>query len=381
MVLALVFSACNKDLLNPSNVNDDAVLKTRASSSELITASILKAEFEAVKAEYKGSAKVTIAEGITLEKVKSNDHELVFGDVPNGTITLYVKNGNIFTSYTFVNWSNAKYTFSGKEVSGLKYGEFEIAHDCAIDGHVMELIETVAADCINRGYDLYECKFCDHKYWDYTANALGHNFVPSERNIGIFQRANGTMNVEYICDRDGCPSYPHYVWLIVDALLADIALAEDFLAEDFSAYTDASVEAAKAWVNNSLDDLLSLKDEVINNYTSDASLRASLDAIDIVESIEYARSLLVVKPTQPTPAEVIAAITDAINDAIPTGGNITALVVVSNNTSSITLTIDGVDYTFTGGGGANSDKSCTINGVRYIITIQANGARFSVRQA
>jgi hypothetical protein len=86
------------------------------------------------------------------------------------------------------------------------------------------------------------------------------------------------------------------------------------------------------------------------------------------------------EPEVKTPAEWRADITNAINDAIAAQGvnNIADLVVVTNNRSSITLTIDGEVYVFTGGAGINADKSLTIDDVTYIITIQANGARFTV---
>ena len=84
-----------------------------------------------------------------------------------------------------------------------------------------------------------------------------------------------------------------------------------------------------------------------------------------------------------TPAEWIADITGAINDAIAdtNGGNIVSLVrwVEGANKSYIQLVIDGVTYVFIGGNGANSDKILEIDGRIYTITIQANGARFTVR--
>jgi hypothetical protein len=80
-----------------------------------------------------------------------------------------------------------------------------------------------------------------------------------------------------------------------------------------------------------------------------------------------------------TPQQWINGITDAINEAIAEkGGNIADLVVQGANDSTITLTIDGVERIFTGGKGVNSDKTLVIDGRLYTITIQANGARFTV---
>jgi hypothetical protein len=118
--LAFLFSACN---------SDEGVFDLGNGSSDFGVV-ISKAGYDNAGAEYKGSAKVTIAPGITLEKVKGNDHELVFAsDVEAGTIVLYVKNGNIFKSYTFATdlWLGSKYIFNGKDVSGIKYGAFEAA--------------------------------------------------------------------------------------------------------------------------------------------------------------------------------------------------------------------------------------------------------------
>jgi hypothetical protein len=119
--LALVFGGCSKDAA------DDfcGVKSSTVECFECLT--ITKSDFDNAGTEYNGSAKVTIHEGITLEKVKSNDHELVFAsNVASGTITLSVKNGNAFAAYTFNTEcaKGTKHVFSGKQVSGIKYGKF-----------------------------------------------------------------------------------------------------------------------------------------------------------------------------------------------------------------------------------------------------------------
>ena len=102
-----------------------------------------------------------------------------------------------------------------------------------------------------------------------------------------------------------------------------------------------------------------------------------------IDNVNFAAELYAGTVTVKVAAKAITAenIADAINEAIVDAGaaNITALVEVANNQSSITLNIFGVEYVFTGGAGVNSDKSCVIDGVTYSITIQANGARFVVR--
>ncbi|MCL2122267.1 MAG: hypothetical protein FWH28_08485 [Clostridiales bacterium] len=102
-----------------------------------------------------------------------------------------------------------------------------------------------------------------------------------------------------------------------------------------------------------------------------------------IGNVNFAAELYAGTVTVNVAAKAITAenIVDAINEAIADAGaaNITALVEVANNQSSITLNIFGVEYVFVGGAGVNSDKRCVIDGVTYSITIQANGARFVVR--
>ena len=123
VALVFMFSACNND---EPNGNEYAELKSAAADC-LTSAAITSSDYDKAGTEYKGSALVKIAEGITLEKVKANDHELKFSaDVARGTITLSVKNGNIFTKYTFDTecMKGKMYVFSGKDVSGIRYGQF-----------------------------------------------------------------------------------------------------------------------------------------------------------------------------------------------------------------------------------------------------------------
>ena len=123
VALTLLFSACDTQF---SELGGGVLDDVKTVFSDLKTVTITKSEYEKAGTEYKGSAKETIAEGVTFQKVNGN-YDLIFGNVPNGEITLYVKNGNIFTAYTFINWSNSKYTFSNKDVSNIKYGAFEVA--------------------------------------------------------------------------------------------------------------------------------------------------------------------------------------------------------------------------------------------------------------
>jgi len=111
-----------------------------------------KAQYDAFGVNYKGSAKVEIAPGITLEKVKANDHELVFNEVASGTITLAVKNGNIYQAYTFHTECAETYIFDGKNVSGIKYGAF-VPCECIEEPKEME--EDVVITCTQVYYPTY----------------------------------------------------------------------------------------------------------------------------------------------------------------------------------------------------------------------------------
>ena len=77
--------------------------------------------------------------------------------------------------------------------------------------------------------------------------------------------------------------------------------------------------------------------------------------------------------------EWVSDIKGAIEVAIG-GKDITKLVIsdAKNNSTVIELWIDDELYTFVGGNGTNSDKKCVIDGVKYIIGIQGNGAKFTV---
>jgi len=152
--------------------------------------------------------------------------------------------------------------------------------------------KVIPPTCASRGYSVNACTGCDiEEFIPFTfVDALGHSFVPSARGE-IFQRANGTMNVEYICDRDICNGF--VVYLVVDTLFAAIAEANLFLNEDFSGYTDKSVEAAKNWVFDKLKELENIKVLLLDSYHRDAAFAALLGGVDITGAIAYARTLLV----------------------------------------------------------------------------------------
>jgi len=127
--LLFVFSACNNDLLT-KEAGFGGEVELRSAVSCFTVEAITKSDYDKAGVEYKGSALVTIAKGITLVKVKPNDLELKFSaDVVPGTITLSVKNGNIFSAYTFDTecMQGKTHVFSGKDVSGIKYGAFVAA--------------------------------------------------------------------------------------------------------------------------------------------------------------------------------------------------------------------------------------------------------------
>jgi len=127
LALGLMFGACKKDEETSADGSKSENSLQKAGSC-VVTGSMTKSDFDKFGTEYKGSALVTIVEGITIEKVKGNDHALVFGEnVAPGALTIAIKNGNGFTSYVFDAecMKGKTYTFSGKDISTLKYGEFE----------------------------------------------------------------------------------------------------------------------------------------------------------------------------------------------------------------------------------------------------------------
>ena len=136
VALAFVFSACEK------SIPDDDALSVKSAVGCFTTVSITKSDFDKSGTEYKGSALVKIAESITLEKVKSSNHELVFGDMPAGSITVTVKNGNVFTAYTFDTGcaKGTTHVFSGKDVSGIRYGAF-VPTDVTATGSISGTVE------------------------------------------------------------------------------------------------------------------------------------------------------------------------------------------------------------------------------------------------
>jgi len=139
VALAFVFSACEK------SIPDDDALSVKSAVGCFTTVSITKSDFDKSGTEYKGSALVKIAESITLEKVKSSNHELVFGDMPAGSITVTVKNGNVFTAYTFDTGcaKGTTHVFSGKDVSGIRYGAF-VPADVTATGSISGTVDGLA---------------------------------------------------------------------------------------------------------------------------------------------------------------------------------------------------------------------------------------------
>ena len=89
----------------------------------------------------------------------------------------------------------------------------------------------------------------------------------------------------------------------------------------------------------------------------------------------YGEAPEVTPPTPPTPEELRGIITDAIIAAIleAEANDILGLIVSTQGMTTITLTIDGEDYVFVGGGGLTSTKSLTIEGTNFSINIQAKG--------
>ena len=97
---------------------------------------ITNAEFDLLPNEYKGSAQVTIAKGITLEKGRNNDHILIFKTyAAQGTLRIAIKKGNSFYISVFVTselpTEGSTFLFDGSNISTLRYG-FE-KDDCNDD--------------------------------------------------------------------------------------------------------------------------------------------------------------------------------------------------------------------------------------------------------
>ena len=80
-------------------------------------------------------------------------------------------------------------------------------------------------------------------------------------------------------------------------------------------------------------------------------------------------------PEEKTVEQWLEDLNDALNKAISDG---TFEIVNTNNKTYVTLTVDGVDYTFEGGNGVRSDKVCYIDGVAYVIRITGNPAAYQV---
>ena len=83
------------------------------------------------------------------------------------------------------------------------------------------------------------------------------------------------------------------------------------------------------------------------------------------------------EPESKTVAQWLADLNSALGAAVADGTF--AVVPYPGNNTAVVLTIDGVDYTFVGGGGVRSDKSCVIDGVTYILNTAGNNPpRYSV---
>jgi len=237
-------------------------------------------------------------------------------------------------------------------------------------GHLIlpgsEPTTTIDPDCVSRGQKLWECgNGCGHVYYREFIDALGHDFVPSARNAGIFKRGDGSMNVEYVCSR--CPEY--FVWLKVDTLLSAIDLTNDFLNGDFDGYTAESVEAAKNWVNVDLGELEEIRnpmnpDSILNKYHSDAALKSLIDSINISASIEYAKKLLVEIPKVIVDGAPRPVVLTTLGKNV-TKVNIEIRQYFTNGSYEI---IDIILLTNSGGEGSKTVDVKSANGITYSIT-------------
>jgi len=159
IAIALIVSACSSDFNSSANF-ENGFVSSAFDETCFTSVPITKAEYDNVGTEYTGSALVTIAEGITLEKLKGNNLELKFSDdVAPGTITLSVKRGNIFAAYTFdaACMQGKSYVFDGKNESGIKYGAF-VPETKGLSGNLIVNIpcaegQKVIVDYVVTGYN------------------------------------------------------------------------------------------------------------------------------------------------------------------------------------------------------------------------------------
>jgi len=286
--------------------------------------------------------------------------------------TSYTANTIPHSGYEFEPWTTAIYN-EGSAL-GHNWGEFDYSQGrvpfadpvatcerCGWHGYVYswEITETEPT-CTADGYTQYTRSDC-WMGWTYDeGSALGHDFAVTDLGWGI----------EYKCERCGYATY-----IYADELYAAIEIANNFLGSDFSAYTEESVAVAKTWVEAKLGELYGLRCDIFRGEMTQPVLEQSLSDINIDGNIAYAQSLLVEKPKAKTSAEWCADIEATIKTAMSNAGTgkITDIISWEGKTTVITVTINEVDYRFTGGNGANSDKRCIIDGVTYTINIQGNG--------
>jgi len=99
---------------------------TQVNTDNCISKGTMNAEeFNLFGTTYKSAVK--IADGITLEKKAEGDYQLVFAeDVKPGTLTIATKHENSIAMFAFdaICMKGKTHTFSGKDVSTLKYGYF-----------------------------------------------------------------------------------------------------------------------------------------------------------------------------------------------------------------------------------------------------------------
>ena len=150
-----------------------------------------KDQYNAFGTDYKGSAKVEIAPGITLEKTKANDHELVFNDVAACTITLAVKNGNVYKAFTFNTQCADNYIFKGKDVSGIKYGAFDCTPcECQeVEYSGDDIITFTQAYYVKEDFSVHH--YAGYNIWDYDDNT-NHKDKGRTQIQSIIWTVNGT---------------------------------------------------------------------------------------------------------------------------------------------------------------------------------------------
>ena len=324
-VLTLLFSACSTDLLDQVNDDGDGGVFLRSASAPQTTI-ITKSDYDkAAGTEYKGSAKETIAEGVTFQKVNGN-YDLIFGNVPNGEITLYVKNGNIFTAYTFVNWSNSKYTFSNKDVSNIKYGAFEAApvEILVPDMFTVSFIKIGfegSGDIVLNSYQVEDGgqilwgaswghPVTDFDYWGLT---------PDKEYNGWWYQKVGEEWIKFIEFNAVAPAVTSDLiltpgWQFKESAVLDLTELENAIqaAEAFLAEYDCQY-AAYDWVIKKINELYSLKRAAVEllTVTTQEDLDRFLGEINIAGNINYATNNLLVLKSEASGLDVAIATGEA----------------------------------------------------------------------